>query len=61
MAQPADGSVCSVCGGSGRTHLEYFAADDEDFPTDFESEECDNCAGTGWEPPEYDPDEEVEL
>lgn len=45
-------TVCLVCGGSGRIQEHTIIGHIDDFDEVVEEEECDHCAGTGWEPPE---------
>ena len=50
MADPFTVTVCGTCGGSGTVTVVYNSwGDNRDF--EVEEEECDNCGGSGWEPP----------
>jgi hypothetical protein len=49
------GTVCMICGGSGEITEPSDRLDDS-FDLTTETEACDNCAGTGWEPPEDEDD-----
>ena len=53
MADPFTVTVCGTCGGSGTVTVVYNSwGDNRDF--EVEEEECENCGGSGWEPPNED-------
>lgn len=51
-------TICKTCGGSGELDAAVITRteDDDDAFDPVETESCDNCAGSGWEPPEWKDD-----